>query len=64
MSLMQHMAQDAGTIGNSGMSAAVVGIQFYGVSLPDIVAGISGVYFIISTVFLLMKIYRWLKENK
>jgi hypothetical protein len=63
MSLMQHVAEDAGTIGNSSASAAVAGVSLAGIGLPDWVALISGVYFIISTVFLVMKVAAWRKDR-
>jgi len=63
MNLMQHVAEDAGTIGNGTASAAVVGVSFAGIGLPDWVAIISGVYFLISTVFLVMKVAAWRKDR-
>lgn len=64
MSLLQQVAEDAGTIGNSSASAAVVGVSIMGWGLPDVVALISGVYFIVSTGFLVMKIMAWRKDRK
>lgn len=64
MTILQQVAEDAGTIGNSSASAAVVGVSILGLGLPDIVAMISGVYFLISTVFLLMKFAAWRKDRK
>jgi hypothetical protein len=64
MTILQHVAEDAGTIGNSSASAAVVGVSILGLGLPDIVAIISGVYFAISTVFLVMKFAAWRKDRK
>jgi membrane protein implicated in regulation of membrane protease activity len=63
MTILQHVAEDAGTIGNSSASAAVVGVTVMGVGLPDWVAIISGVYFLISTVFLVMKVAAWRKDR-
>jgi hypothetical protein len=63
MSFMQHVAEDAGTIGNSSASAAVVGVSVAGIGLPDWVAIISGVYFTVSTVFLIMKVAAWRKDR-
>ena len=60
---IQHLAQDAGTAVNSAASAAVVGVQILGVGLPDWVAIISGVYFLISTGFLVMKVVAWRKDR-
>lgn len=57
------LAQDAGTAANSAASAAVVSVQILGVGLPDWVAIISGVYFLISTVFLVMKVAAWRKDR-
>lgn len=64
MTILQQVAEDAGTIGNSSASAAVVGVSILGLGLPDIVAMISGVYFLISTVFLVMKFAAWRKDRK
>lgn len=64
MSILQQLADDAGTIGNSSASAAVVGVSFMGIGLPDIVAVISGVYFLISTVFLVMKFRAWVRDRR
>lgn len=63
MTILQHIAEDAGTIGNSSASAAVVGITVAGIGLPDWVAILSGVYFLISTVFLVMKVAAWRKDR-
>ncbi|AWD90675.1 hypothetical protein [Pseudomonas phage Nerthus] len=63
MTILQQVADDAGTIGNSSASAAVVGVSLMGMSLPDIVALISGVYFLLSTVFLVMKFIAWRKDR-
>lgn len=63
MTILQHVAEDAGTIGNSSASAAVVGITVAGIGLPDWVAILSGVYFLISTVFLVMKVAAWRKDR-
>jgi hypothetical protein len=60
---IQHLAQDAGTAANSAASATVVGVQILGVGLPDWVAIISGVYFLISTGFLVMKVHAWRKAR-
>lgn len=60
---IQHLAQDAGTAANSAASATVVGVQILGVGLPDWVAIISGLYFLVSTGFLLMKIRAWRKAR-
>lgn len=64
MSILQQVADDAGTIGNSSASAAVVGVSIMGLGLPDIVAVISGVYFLISTVFLVMKFIAWRSDRR
>lgn len=63
MSILQHVAEDAGTIGNGTASAAVVGVSVFGLGLPDWVAIITGVYFLISTVFLVFKVHAWFKER-
>lgn len=63
MTILQHVAEDAGTIGNGTASAAVVGVSIAGIGLPDWVAIISGVYFLISTVFLVMKVAAWRKDR-
>lgn len=63
MTILQQLADDAGTIGNSTASAAVVGVSIMGWSLPDIVAAVSGVYFLLSTVFLVMKFAAWRKDR-
>lgn len=61
---IQHLAQDAGTAANSAAAATtVVGVQVLGVGLPDWVAIISGVYFLISTVFLVAKALAWRKDR-
>ncbi|ATW58203.1 hypothetical protein HOS47_gp44 [Pseudomonas phage uligo] len=64
MSILQQVADDAGTIGNSSASAAVVGVTMFGLGLPDVVAVISGVYFLISAVFLVMKIVAWRSDRR
>ncbi|QQO90811.1 putative holin [Pseudomonas phage Misse] len=64
MSILQQVAEDAGTIGNSAASATVAGVSVLGLGLPDWVAIISGVYFLISTVFLVMKVVDWRKERR
>lgn len=64
MSILQQVADDAGTIGNSSASAAIVGVSIMGIGLPDIVAIISAVYFLISTVFLVAKFYAWHKDRR
>lgn len=64
MSLLQQVADDAGTITNSSASAAVVGVSIMGWGLPDVVAAISGVYFLISTVFLVFKFRAWMKDRR
>lgn len=64
MSILQQVADDAGTIGNSSASAAVVSVTLMGMSLPDVVAMVSGVYFLLSTVFLVMKFMAWRKDRK
>lgn len=64
MSILQQVAEDAGTIGNSTASAAVVGVSFAGLGLPDWVAIITGGYFAISTVFLILKFAAWRKDRK
>jgi membrane protein implicated in regulation of membrane protease activity len=63
MTVMQHVAEDAGTIGNSSASAVIAGVSVAGIGLPDWVAIISGVYFLISTVFLVMKVAAWRKDR-
>lgn len=63
MTVLQHIAEDAGTIGNSSASAGVVAVSVAGIGLPDWVAIISGVYFLISTVFLIMKVAAWRKDR-
>lgn len=63
MSLFQHVADDAGTIGNSSASAVVAGVSVAGMGLPDWAALISGVYFLVSTVFLIMKVAAWRKDR-
>lgn len=60
---IQNLAQDAGTAVNSAAAGAVVGVQVLGVGLPDWVAIISGVYFLVSTVFLIMKVAAWRKDR-
>lgn len=64
MTILQQVATDAGTIGNSTASAAVVGAQVLGLGLPDWVAIISGVYFGVSTLFLVLKFVTWRKDRK
>lgn len=64
MSIVQHMAEDAGTIGNSTASAAVVGVSLYGFSLPDVAAAITGLYFLVATVFLVVKFRAWLEDRR
>lgn len=61
--MFETFTQDAGTVANSGASAAVVGVQFAGMGLPDWVALISGIYFVISTGFLIMKVAAWRKDR-
>jgi membrane protein implicated in regulation of membrane protease activity len=63
MTVMQHVAEDAGTIGNSSASAVIAGVSVAGIGLPDWGAIISGVYFLISTVFLVMKVAAWRKDR-
>lgn len=63
MTPLQHMAEDAGTFGNSSASAVVAGVSIAGIGLPDWVAIISGVYFLISTVFLILKVAAWRKDR-
>lgn len=64
MSILQQVADDAGTIGNSSASAAVVSVNILGLGLPDWVAIITGGYFLISTVFLIMKFAAWRRDRK
>ena len=64
MTILQQVASDAGTVGNSGMSAVVVGASFAGLGLPDWVAIISGGYFLLSTIFLVIKYVTWRKDRK
>lgn len=64
MTILQQVASDAGTVGNSAASAAVVGVSFAGLGLPDWVALLTGGYFLISTVFLIIKIAAWRKDRK
>lgn len=64
MAIMQQVASDAGTVGNSAASAAVVGASFAGLGLPDWVAIITGGYFLISTIFLIIKYVTWRKDRK
>lgn len=64
MSLLQQVSADAGTIGNSAASAAVTGATLAGLGLPDWVAVISGGYFLISTIFLIIRYKTWRYDRK
>lgn len=57
------LAGDGGTIFNGAASASVVGVQFLGMGIPDWAALLTGVYFILSTAFLVMKIVAWRKDK-
>lgn len=58
------LAGDGGTIFNGTVSAGVVGVQFAGMGIPDWAALCTGVYFVISTAFLVMKIREWYKGKR
>lgn len=55
------LAENGGTIFNGTASAGVVGAQFLGMGIPDWAALLTGVYFAVSTAFLVMKIIEWRK---
>lgn len=58
------LAENGGTIFNGTASASVVGVQFLGMGIPDWAALLTGVYFFISTAFLVMKIVEWRKGKR
>lgn len=62
--ILQTMAEDAGTVVNSGAAATTVGVNFLGLGLPDWVAIITGGYFLLSSAFLVAKIVAWRKDRK
>lgn len=57
------LAGDGGTVLNGTASAGIVGVQFAGMGLPDWAAAITGLYFLVSTAFLIMKVAAWRKDR-
>lgn len=56
------LAENSGTIANGTASAGIIGsVTLGGMGMPDWAAALTGMYFLVSTVFLVMKIVAWRK---